>query len=183
MTLKDYLNETYSALAENPKVRFIGYNTAKGSRMYGSLVGVPESSCIEAPVAENLMMGMAIGMALEGYKPIVCFERHDFLLLALDALVNHADKLSYISNDQFKLPILVRCIVGSKVPLNPGVQHCNDYTTALVHMVQNTPVFVADSVQRYEDALASVGKQGSGVVIIIEYKDDYGKEFPSPDPA
>ena len=46
--------------------RFMGYNTLKGSQMYGTLKDISPLQLMEMPVAENLMMGMAVGMAATG---------------------------------------------------------------------------------------------------------------------
>lgn len=127
MTYKDKICQAMHEYAKDKKVVFIGYNTAKGSKAYGTLEGL-EDRCIETPVAENLMVGMAIGMSLKGFKPVVWFERHDFLLNALDAIVNHLDKLEKMSNGQFKPMVCVRTCVGSAYPINPGIQHVQNYS-------------------------------------------------------
>lgn len=178
-TYKDALMAHQRAYANQhkDKVRFIGYNTAKGSRMYGTLSEYDERMCIETPICENLMVGMAVGMALEGYRPIVCFERHDFLLIGLDALVNHLDKLPNISYGQFKLPVVVRAIVGARGPLNPGVQHFQDYTAALQCMLRNTQVFKPDSDWDFKRAYSAVGNTSSGAVVIVEKRDWYDKDI------
>ena len=127
MTFKEFITEQCKKYSKRyPKARFIGYNVGYGSMMYGTLGGVKSKHLVETPVAENLMGGLAIGLAITGYRPVLCFERHDFVLLALDSLVNHLDKMSQISGGQYRLPVLVRAIVGSRFPLNAGVQHTQD---------------------------------------------------------
>lgn len=172
-SFKQAIKEQCESYATNPAVRFIGYNTIFGSRMYGTLSGVPTTQCIETPVAENLMVGLAIGMALEGYRPVVCFERHDFLLLALDALVNHVDKMPWISGGQFKFPIIIRAIVGSRTPMDPGPMHRQDYTYALQTMLKYTPVLSFSTTYGLKSVWDKVGKTESGAVVVIEHKDDY----------
>jgi len=176
-TYQQAITERCTQYANGPMVRFIGYNTIYGSRMYSTLNAVPSNQCIEAPVAENLMMGLAMGMSLEGYKPIVCFERHDFMLLAMDAIVNHLDKMPWISGDQFKFPVIVRAIVGGSYPINPGPMHMQDYTSPLRTALHHTPVFVPRTLYGLDQAWSAVNKEGSGAVIIVEYKDDYNKEI------
>lgn len=177
-TYGEYLSELYAKEAKkHTNLRYIGYNTVYGSRMYGTLKDVDAAQCIEMPVCENLMMGMAVGMALEGMLPVVCFERHDFLLIGLDALVNHVDKLPWLSGKQYKLPILIRAIVGSKEPIDAGPMHTQDYTAALTGMLKHTPVFVPTSSVEFERAWNSVGNTPSGAVVIVEYKDYYNKQF------
>lgn len=177
MTHKEAIKEKCSEYARDNKARFIGYNTVFGSRMYGTLSDVPPEKCIEAPVAENLMVGLAMGMALEGYRPVVCFERHDFILLALDALVNQMDKMPWMSGDQFKWPIVIRAIVGSMKPINPGPMHSQDYTKALSQMLKHTPVLAPLYKTGLDDAWNYVGKSESGAIVIVEYKDLYEQEI------
>lgn len=177
MTFKQAIKSQCEEYARDPAVRFIGYNTVYGSRMYGTLADVAVERCVEMPVAENLMVGMAMGMALEGYKPVVCFERHDFMLLALDALVNQMDKMPGMSGGQFKWPILVRAIVGSREPIDPGPMHRQDYTGPLKTMLRHTPVWTFSTVHGMRWAWERVGKSESGASVVVEYKDDYEKDI------
>lgn len=172
-TFKQAIKEQCEAYAKNPRVRFIGYNTVFGSRMYGTLSGIKEDQCIEAPVAENLMAGLCMGLSLEGYRPVLCFERHDFILLALDALVNQMDKMPWMSGGQFKYPIIVRAIVGSRSPIDPGPMHRQDYTDALQLMLKHTPVRSFSTQVGLKTCWDMVGKTDSGAVVIVEHKDDY----------
>jgi hypothetical protein len=64
MTYKECITGLCDRYAKDNAARFIGYNTVYGSRMYGTLTNVKPELCIEAPVAENLMVGLAMGMAL-----------------------------------------------------------------------------------------------------------------------
>jgi pyruvate/2-oxoglutarate/acetoin dehydrogenase E1 component len=122
-------------IGRDPKVKFIGYNTERGHQMYGTLKGC-EKSCIETPIAENLMVGLAMGMSLEGYYPVVCFERSNFLLPALDAMPRMAKN--------FDFPVLLRVIIPTNTPLNPGIQHLGDFTDIIknhtkIKVVQYSP--------------------------------------------
>jgi pyruvate/2-oxoglutarate/acetoin dehydrogenase E1 component len=126
MTYKEMIVREMELISEDPLVRFIGYNTKFGHQMNGTLKGL-EKSCVETPVAENLMMGIAMGLSLEGYKPIVCFERTNFLLPALDAIINHLYAMPKMSGE-FNFPVILRVIIPTDKPLNPGIQHLGDYT-------------------------------------------------------
>jgi len=107
---------------------FIGYNVANGNAM-GTLASVPDSQKIETPVAENLMVGLAIGMSFEGYKPVVYFERHDFMMVAMDALVNHLDKIERISHGEFKTPVIIRAVAADGGPFYSGITHSQDFSS------------------------------------------------------
>jgi pyruvate dehydrogenase E1 component beta subunit len=172
VTYKDIIARKCKEYGAHPMARFIGYNTLKGSRMYGTLSDVPRCRCIETPVSENLMMGLAMGMSLQGFRPVVCFERHDFMLLALDAIVNHLDKLPKMGECSF--PVVIRAIVGGKRPLDAGMQHTQNYTLPMSLMLRYVDIVEPDSEREFEEAWDTV-KQGRPV-IIVEYKDSYGLE-------
>ena len=178
MTYKECIKQECEKYAKSTGSIFIGYNTVFGSRMYGTLDGVGVDHCLETPVAENLMVGLAVGMSMQGMRPVVCFERHDFMLLGLDALVNHLDKLGWISGGQFKLPVIVRAIVGGKKGLLAGPMHTQGYGTALRNMLRHTPVITPVYEYEIREAWEMVGTTDSGAVVIVEYKDLYNEELP-----
>lgn len=123
VTYREQLHKEMLKLAADPNVRFVGYNTKCGPQMNGTLKGC-EASCIEMPVAENLMCGVAMGLALKGFLPVLCFERMDFTLACADALINHIGGLQHYG---LVLPIIIRVCIGHDVPLDPGFQHKRDY--------------------------------------------------------
>lgn len=179
MNYKEAISRECENYAKNPKAVFIGYNTKFGSRMYGTLEKVNKNQCIETPVCENLMVGLAIGMSMNGFLPVLCFERHDFMLIALDGIINHMDKLSWLSGDKINLPIVVRAIVGSSTPLDPGVLHKQEYTNELLSMLKHTPVITPVTGYGLELAWKMSGETESGAVVIVEYKDKYLDEIPA----
>ena len=156
MKYKDAIKQSMENLALDDRVRFLGYNVKYGSRAYGTLKDIPFEKCIETPLAENLMSSLAIGMSLEGYKPVLFFERQDFILNALDSIVNHLDKIEKMSLGEFKTPVIIRAVVGGKKPIDPGIQHSQDYTEAIRKMV-SFPIFdlklVSEIISAYDYAL------------------------------
>lgn len=171
MTYRDIIKQAMLELADDPRTVFLGYNVCFGSRAYGTLAGIPAERCVETPVAENLMAGLAIGMSLTGYRPVLFYERHDFVLNALDAIVNHLDKLEDLSAGQFKTPVLIRAVVGGTEPLHPGPQHIQDFTEAIRLMV-SFPVFDIRSGQEAEETYRKV-LHSTGPAMIVERRDLY----------
>ena len=159
MKYGEALREAMNRLAQDKRVYFIGYNMRNGSKAYQTLADIPKERLIETPVAENLMGSLAVGMALEGYRPVVWFERHDFMIHGLGALVNHVDKTLPISGGQFKAPVIVRATVGSSKPVNPGMQHTQDFSNELTGLFPNCRVHELKSSDEilcaYEGALKS----------------------------
>lgn len=172
MTYKDLLTHEMTRIAQDDRVRFIGYNTACGHRFNGTLVNVPKDRCIEMPVAENLIMGVAMGMALEGFIPIVCFERMDFLLACADAIINHLDKLPRLSGEQFFFPLIIRTCVGDNAPLHAGPQHTGDYTDLFAKNTRIEVVWIGD-VRDIQSAYKPIPTSVYGPKIMVEYKELY----------
>lgn len=169
MSYKDALIRANTYLAADPKVRFIGYGLMKG-RAGGTLKNVSDKQIIEMPVAENLMLGMAIGLALTGLKPVVYIERMDFLMNCMDALVNHLDKIKEISKGEFDPAVIIRCVVGNiKKPLYTGATHTQDFSEALRSMV-NIPVYQLLTTSMVNTGYDLIEKNRESA-ILVEYKD------------
>ena len=126
MSYKEAVITSMNNLASEGAI-FIGYNVKYGDAM-GTLKEVPQDQKIETPVAENLMSGIAIGMAFEGFKPVLYFERHDFMLVAADAIINHIDKIERISHGEFKVPLIIRAVTADAGPFYSGITHSQDFT-------------------------------------------------------
>jgi hypothetical protein len=149
---------------------FIGYNVVKGDAM-GTLKNVPLEQKLETPVAENLMSGLAIGMSFEGFIPVLYFERHDFILNALDAIVNHIDKIERISHGEFKVPIVIRAVTADAGPFYSGITHSQDFTNLLkagVSFPVVDPINGKDVLRAFRDAIES-----KRPALVIERKSRY----------
>lgn len=184
MTYKESLTEAMEALAADPLVRFIGYGLLTG-RAGGTLKNVPVAQIVETPVAENLMVGLAIGMSLRGLRPVVYIERMDFILNALDAIVNHLDKIGPMSRNEFQPAVILRVVVGNKnKPLYTGATHTQDFSKGLRAMV-NFPVIALgrpksderpalcapDSFIQIQYELAEQRQREYRSTMLVEYKD------------
>lgn len=130
MSYSNYHNEVcraMKALSANPKVIFLGQQVGV-TDFYGTLDGIPLNQRREMPVAEELQTGIAIGLALEGYIPVSIYQRMDFLPRACDQIVNHLDKIERLSQGIFNPKVIIRTTIGSKTPLDTGLQHSQDLT-------------------------------------------------------
>jgi len=79
------------------------------------------------PIAEQAIIGAAIGASLVGYKPVAEIMLMNFTTVAMDMIVNHAAKLRYMSGGQTNVPIVIRTMTGTG--FGSGGQHC-DYLEA-----------------------------------------------------
>ena len=169
VSYKDAINQCMTDLGKEGAI-FIGYNVAKGDAM-GTLKGVPADQKLETPVAENLMSGLAIGMSFEGFLPVLYFERHDFLLVAMDAIGNHIDKIERISHGEYKVPIIIRAVAADGGPFYSGPTHSQDFTKVLRELVS----FPVLDPQTGSDVLNSFqgAKESGRPAIIVERKSRY----------
>ena len=127
ISYREAVNASMEYLAGKGAI-FIGYNVRFGDAM-GTLKNVPDEQKIETPVAENLMTGLAIGMSFEGFISVLFFERHDFMLVAADAIINHIDKIERISHGEFRVPVIIRAVTADGGPFYSGITHSQDFTS------------------------------------------------------
>ena len=141
MKYKDELIRSMEWLSEKDNTIFLGQSVSySGNAIFNTLKTLPEDKRIELPVFEEIQMGMSTGMALEGYVPISCYPRFDFLLRSMDALVNHLDKFQVMTENNWKPKVILRTSIGSTNPLNGGVQHTQDYTKQFKEMLTEVEV-------------------------------------------
>ena len=174
----DELKRSMDLLAQDPRTVFIGQAVAAaGTAMTNTLKDVPRDRLIELPVAEEMQMGMTTGMALTGLVPVSIFPRWNFLLCAINQLVNHLDKIQVMSNGGYKAKAIIRTGIGSQRPLHPQHQHVGDFTEAFRSMCSTIEVIrldePADVFPAYERALL---REDGRSTILVEYGDYYGEK-------
>ena len=148
MKYKDELIRSMEWLSEKDNTIFLGHSVSySGNAIFNTLKTLPEDKRIELPVFEEIQMGMSTGMALEGYVPISCYPRFDFLLRSMDALVNHLDKFQVMTENNWKPKVILRTSIGSTNPLNGGVQHTQDYTKQFKEMLTEVEVVMLDKTE------------------------------------
>src|ERR1044072_990649 len=84
------------------------------------------------PLSEDAMTGVAIGAALAGLRPIHVHIRMDFLMLAMNQLINIAAKSRYMYGGQAQVPIVVRSIIGKS--WGQGAQHSQGLYSFFMHV-------------------------------------------------
>jgi pyruvate/2-oxoglutarate/acetoin dehydrogenase E1 component len=132
---------------------------------------------INTPISENSFVGVAVGAALTGLRPVVEIMFMDFVALAMDQIVNHAAKLHYIYGGQARVPLVVRCPAGAG--RGYGASHSQSLEAWFVH----TPGLkvVAPSTPRDARGLLRAAIRDDNPVIFIENKLLYGVKGDVPD--
>lgn len=166
LSYKEAVTKAMTEMSEEGFI-FIGYSLIPGDAM-GTLKHVPIDQKIETPVAENLMVGLAIGMSFEGFRPVVYFERHDFMLVAADAIGNHVDKIERISHGSFKCPVILKTVVDDGGLFYSGPTHSQNFTKVFSELV-NFPVIDTNSPEEVYDAY-KFAKNSDKPTMIVEHK-------------
>lgn len=171
----DELCRAMQMLAANPKTIFLGQGVGcAGTTMTDTLKGISSDQLLEFPVAEDLQMGTAIGMALEGYLPVCIFPRWNFLLLAANQLVNHLDRLPLYSNNGYIPKVIIRVAVPITESFNAGPQHSDDFSEPFRWMLKTIPVRLIPRAENvvpyYQQALASRYSH-----LMVEYTNLYSR--------
>ena len=172
----DELKRAMTWLGEKPDTIFLGQAVAvPGTAISNTLKDVDVKKLIEFPVNEDMQMGMSIGMSFNGYHPISIFPRWNFLLLATNQIVNHLDKISQMSDNPYKTPLIIRTAIGSERPLHPQPQHIGDYTNIFKQMCPNIDIYRVDEPEQIFDTYSNA-YESKKPTLIIEWGDFYNEK-------
>jgi pyruvate dehydrogenase E1 component beta subunit len=122
-------------MSRDPAVYVFGEDVALGGP-FGVTQGLAEqfgdNRVVNTPISEGTVMGLAIGAAAVGLRPVVEIMFVDFITLALDQLVNHAAKFHYMSGGQLKIPLTVRVQCGISGTM--GAHHSQSLEAWFTHV-------------------------------------------------
>jgi pyruvate/2-oxoglutarate/acetoin dehydrogenase E1 component len=125
----------HEEMSRDSSVYLFGEDIALGGP-FGVTKGLAENfgknRVVNTPISEGTVMGLAIGAATAGLRPVVEIMFIDFITLAMDQLVNHAAKLHYMSGGQLKISLTVR--VQSGISGNMGAHHSQSFESWLAHV-------------------------------------------------
>lgn len=176
-----YLDEVTRAmdmLAQDKRTVFLGQTVAcPGTAMSQTFKNVPAEKLIELPVNEEMQMGMTTGFALTGYVPVSVYPRWNFLLLAVNQIVNHLDKIPIISSGGYKPKVIIRTGIGSERPLHPQHQHVGDFTDAFRLMCKTVEVIrVEEPDQIFPAYKKALEREDGHSTIVVECMDFYNEK-------
>ena len=116
-------------MRRDPRVLLMGEGVATTRR--GLVEEFGADRVRNTPLAEAVIAGTAVGAAASGLRPVIDLLFAPFLTYAMDALVNSAGKLRYISNGQFSFPLVAMSMTGSGWSV--GAQHNHNLEAMFVH--------------------------------------------------
>ncbi len=176
-----YFNELKRSmhyLAKNKKTIFLGQAVeVPGTAMSNTLKGINKKKLLELPVAEEMQMGITIGMIMTGSIPISIYPRWNFLLLSINQLVNHLDKFNEMTQNYYKSKAIIRTSIGSQRPLNPQSQHIGDFSAPIKKMAKNIEIVkLKDPKDIFPSYKKALTRNDNVSTILVEYGDYYNEK-------
>ena len=172
------LKKSMEYLSKKSNTVFIGQAVEyPGTGMSNTLKDVNKKKLLELPVAEEMQMGMSLGLAMDGNVPISIFPRWNFLLYGINQLVNHIDKFKIMAGDKIKPKIIIRTSIGSQRPLHPQYQHIGDFSVAIKKMCSTIDVIKLNDPNKIFSSYKKAYERKDGKnTILVEYGDYYGEK-------
>jgi pyruvate dehydrogenase E1 component beta subunit len=143
----------------------------------GLLEQFGEKRVRDTPISENTIVGMGVGAAMAGLRPVVELMTINFALLAFDQIVNHAAHIHYMFGGQARVPLVVRMPQGAGHQLGPTHSHC--FEALFLHipgLLVAAPATAADAKGLLKTAI-----RDENPVIFIEHESLYGVRGDVPD--
>lgn len=117
ISYREALNEAMIQEMERDENIFVyGLDVSDHKRIFGSTEKILEKfgkkRCFITPLSEDAMTGVGLGAAINGLRPIHIHIRVDFMLLAMNQIVNMISNYRYMSGGEIKIPLVIRAIVG-----------------------------------------------------------------------
>ncbi len=133
----------------------------------------------DTPISENTIVGIGVGAAMTGLRPVVELMTINFSLLAFDQIVNHAAHIRYMFGGQVSVPLVVRMPQGAGHQLGPTHSHCLEAMFLHVPgLLVAAPATAADAKGLLKSAI-----RDENPVIFIEHESLYGVSEEVPDGA
>jgi pyruvate/2-oxoglutarate/acetoin dehydrogenase E1 component len=169
------------AMAADPTVVLFGEDVAGAGGVYGATRGLRDTyggkRVRDTPISEAAIVGMAVGAALSGLKPIVEISFIDFMTFAMDAVVNQAAKMRTMFGAQCSVPMVLRTQHGGGA--GSGPQHSQCLEAWFAHVPGLKVVCPGDPASAYGLLRAAIDDPDP--VIVIEHKALYATRVPEPD--
>ena len=174
----DELKKSMRFLGSQKNTIFIGQAVeVPGTAMSNTLKNIPKNKLFELPVAEEMQMGITLGLAMDGNIPVSIFPRWNFLLYGMNQLINHLDKFNVMMGEEKNIKTIIRTGIGSQRPLHPQYQHIGDFTESIKKMCTTIEVIKLSEPDEIFPAYEKAFKRQDGKnTILVEYGDFYNEK-------
>jgi 2-oxoisovalerate dehydrogenase E1 component len=168
-------------LAQDDRVFVAGIDVGAGGNVFGLTRGLADQfgdRVRDTPISETAIMGLGVGAAMAGMRPVVELMYLDFLGVCLDQLLNQAAKLPFMTGGAAEMALTVRTQFGAG--RSSGSQHSQSLEALLAHIPGLSVVMPSTPADTYGLLRAAI--QDPNPVIFIENRLLYGLKGPQPPP-
>jgi pyruvate dehydrogenase E1 component beta subunit len=169
------------AMSLDENVFLMGQGVDDPSGMLGTTLNLHKKygreRVFDTPLAENGLTGIAIGAAIGGMRPVYFHNRPDFLLLAMDQLINHASKWSYMFGGEVNVPLVVWACIGRG--WGSAAQHSQALQGLFMHIPGLKLVMPSTAYDAKGLMLSAIADNNP--VIIMEHRFNFGQTGCVPD--
>ncbi|MEX1663615.1 alpha-ketoacid dehydrogenase subunit beta [Thioclava sp. 15-R06ZXC-3] len=182
ITLSKAVNEAIAEeMRRDPSIFLMGEDVAEAGTPFKVLSGLVEEfgteRIIDTPISEPGFMGLAVGAAMTGSRPIVDLMFGDFLFLVMDQLCNQAAKTHYMSGGKLSVPLVLRTNMGAT--RRSAAQHSQSLHALVAH-IPGLKVAMPSSAYEAKGLMKTAIRDNSPVVI-FEDKLMYNDKAPVPE--
>ena len=156
-----------------------GSTSPKGGNVFGLMRGLHDKfgdRVRDTPISETAIMGLGVGAAMAGMRPIVEIMYFDFVGVCLDQLLNQAAKLPFMTGGRAEMALTVRTQFGAG--RSSGSQHSQSLEALLAHIPGLSVVMPSTPADAY--GLLRSAIQDPNPVIFVENRLLYGMKGPQP---
>ena len=166
-------------LAGDERVFVAGIDVAAGGNVFGLTRGLHDrfgDRVRDTPISESAIVGLGVGAAMAGMRPVVELMYLDFLGVCLDQLLNQAAKLPFMTGGTAEMALTVRTQFGAG--RSSGSQHSQSLEALLAHIPGLSVVMPSTPADTYGLLRAAI--QDPNPVVFIENRLLYGMKGPQP---
>jgi pyruvate dehydrogenase E1 component beta subunit len=146
------------AMADDPDVVVLGQDVGVDGGVFRASVGLLErygpERVIDTPLAEQLIVGMAIGMAAEGLKPVAEIQFSGFGYVCIDQILNHAGRMRHRTRGRLTCPMVLRMPCGAGI--HPPEHHSESPEAMFAHIPGIRVVYPSSPRRAYGQLLAAI---------------------------
>lgn len=178
--MMDAIHDAIEAeLTTDPNVLVAGIDVGEGGNVFGLTRGLRErfgERVRDTPISETAIVGLGVGAAMAGMRPVVELMYLDFLGVCLDQLLNQAAKLPFMTGGAAEMALTVRTQFGAG--RSSGAQHSQSLEALLAHIPGLTVVMPSNPADAYGLLRAAIADPNP--VVFIENRLTYGMKGPRP---
>ena len=166
-------------LATDDRVFVAGIDVGAGGNVFGLTRGLRDQfgdRVRDTPISETAIMGLGVGAAMAGMRPVVELMYVDFVGVCLDQLLNQAAKLPFMTGGTAQMALTVRTQFGAG--RSSGSQHSQSLEALLAHIPGLSVVMPSTPADTYGLLRAAI--QDPNPVVFIEHRLLYGAKGPQP---